>query len=212
MTQWWNKNVEARMEDFKSWIGDFNYPSKIYCRQYVAKQGYKSIIDCGCGLATDYFGFKNDNYQIDYTGLDSCKYLVQLNANYGIHMIEAELEAPLDIADNSYECVYCREVLEHLASYEITLSEFIRIANKEVLIVFFIKPDDSEEINYWDAEDLYHNKYEKEKLETFIRSIPKVEKLFWSEVDDPKANPGPEETNVVDKKYILHITLKDSNL
>src|SRR5690242_13941185 len=102
MTNWWNKNVEIRMDDFKSWIGDFNYPSKIYCRNYVIGKKYKSIIDCGCGLATDYFGFKNDNYEIDYTGLDSCKYLVDLNKNYGIKMIEAELEKELALPDNSY--------------------------------------------------------------------------------------------------------------
>lgn len=209
MTNWWNKNVEIRMNDFKSWIGDFNYPSKIHCRNYVVSKQYKSIIDCGCGLATDYFGFKNDNYEIEYTGLDSCKYLVDLNKNYGIRMIEAELEKELDIPDNSYECVYSREVLEHLSSYEKTISEFVRIATKEVMIVFFIKPDDEEQVNYWEEEDLYHNKYNKEKLENFIINLPKVESFFWTEVDDPKNTSDAEEASS-DKKSILHIILKSN--
>ena len=78
MTNWWNKNVEDRMDDFKIWVGDFNQPSKIYCRNYIINKKYKNVIDCGCGLASEYFGFKYDNYQIDYTGLDSCEYFVQL--------------------------------------------------------------------------------------------------------------------------------------
>lgn len=208
MTNWWNKNVEVRMNDFKSWIGGFNYPSKIYCRNYVIEKQYKSIIDCGCGLATDYFGFKNDKYEIEYTGLDSCKYLVDLNRENGIQMIEAELDEELELQDNSYECVYCREVLEHLPYYEKTISEFVRIATKEVIVVFFVKPDAEEQINYWAEEDLYHNKYDKAKLENFITSIPKVDRLFWNEVDDPKNNLVTEDADLPDKKSVLHILLK----
>lgn len=61
MTTWWNNNVEKRMDDFKSWIGDYNQPSKTYFRKYIANKKYKNIIDCGCGLATDYFGLKGDS-------------------------------------------------------------------------------------------------------------------------------------------------------
>lgn len=236
MTTWWNNNIETRMSDFKSWIGDFNQPSKIYCRNYIANKQYKSVIDAGCGLASDYFGFKNDQYEINYIGLDSCTYLVNLNKKHDIPMIEAELNADLPLSDNSYECVYCREVLEHLPYYEKTISEFVRIAAKEILIVFFIKPleeseweeeiknkiekqkneileerrklndarllenpdyvpesepeliieikEEEKEINYWKSEDLYHNRYDKKKLEDFIMSLPKVDKLFWQTLND----------------------------
>lgn len=208
MTTWWNQNIESKMNDFKSWIGDFNYPSKIYCRNYIAGKQYKSVIDCGCGLATDFFGFKNDKYKIDYVGLDSCKHLVELNRQYGITMIEAELENGLSIPSNSYDCVYCREVFEHLSHYKTALSEFIRIATKEIIVVFFIKPDEDEEkINYWQEEDLYHNKYNKKQLEEFILNDPKVDRLFWHEIDDPKSISSSEEA-IIDKKYILHIILK----
>ena len=99
-------------------------------------------------------------------------------------MIKAELEQNLPILDNSYECVYCREVLEHLSYYEKTISEMIRISSKEVIIVWFIIPDNEEHINYWEEEDLYHNKYEINKLEKFITSIDKVDNLFWEFVED----------------------------
>ena len=196
MTTWWNKNVENRMNDFTGWIEDYNQPTKLYCRKYVINQGYKNIIDCGCGVATEYYGYKNDKYNIEYTGLDSCKYLVSINKNNGINMIEAELEKNLPINNNSYECVFCRGVLEHLSYYEKTIDEFIRIGTKEVLIGWFIIPDkDEDKINYWNEEDLYHNKYNKNKLENFILNIPKVDKIFWTDINE--------------KENVLHIILKD---
>lgn len=222
MTSWWNKNVETRIEDFKAWIGDANQPSKIYCRKYITNKKYKSMIDCGCGLATDYFGMVNDGRQIAYMGLDSCKYLVNLNTERGVPMIEAELEEELPVADNAYEVSYCREVLEHLSYYENIINELIRIASKEVIIVFFIKPDDEEKINYWEEEDLYHNKYNKSKLESFIMSNPKVKGVLWKDILDipydvrPTAsemstNEAEAEVKVerpTGEKSILHIILK----
>ncbi len=213
MTDWWNKNVEVRIDDFKSWVGDYNKASKVYCRKYIADKQYKTIIDCGCGMATDYNGFKKDNYKIDYTGLDSCRFFIDINATHGIKMINAELEKDLRIVSNSYDVVYCREVLEHLNGYEKCLSELIRIGIKEVIIVFFIKPaEEDDKINYWESEDLYHNKYNKDKLEKFINDNPKVDKLFWVDVEDSNYvkqlddtdQPPPE----VITKSILHILLK----
>ena len=132
--------------------------------------------------------------------------------------------------DSSYECVYCREVLEHLSYYEKSVSEFIRIASKEVIIVFFIPPNEQDDqINYWEAEDLYHNVYSKKKLEKYILANPKVEALFWSDVNDlgyvPRRHEDelqPDElgadmvadqpNNLVEMptvtKHILHIILK----
>jgi ubiquinone/menaquinone biosynthesis C-methylase UbiE len=197
MTDWWNKNIQNRITDFTSWVGDHDQPTKSYCRKYVADKKYTSIIDCGSGVASEYYGYKNDNYEIQYTGLDSCIYLVNLNRQNGIGMVEAELEKDLPIIDNSYECVYCRGVIEHLSYYETTINEFIRIGKKEVMIGWFIKPDNSEdEVNYWVEEDLYHNKYNLEKLENFISKNDKVDNLFWTDINE--------------KENVLHIILKDN--
>lgn len=185
MTTWWNKNAENRMNDFVTWVGESDQPSKIYCRGYVAGRQYKNIIDCGCGLASEYFGYKEDNYQIEYTGLDSCVYFVEKNRQNGIAMVEAELEADFPIENNFYECAYCREVIEHLSYYEKAISEMIRIASKEVIIVMFIKPTDEEEnIDYWEEEDLYHNTYNKGKLEQFILGNEKVASINWRFIND----------------------------
>lgn len=194
-SNWWNDNVEKRMEEFTRWTGDYNKDTKNYCRKHIAEKGYKTVIDCGCGLATEYYGFKDENYEVNYTGLDSCQYLVNLNKEKGINMIEADLESDLPVKDNSNDCVYCQEVIEHLLGYETTINNFIRIAKKEVMIIWFMKPGDEPDfIDYWPAEDLYHNKYNMDKLEKFILSNPKVNNLYWKDINE--------------KESVLHIILK----
>ncbi len=205
MTSWWNKNINDdsnnRRADFASWLKDYSEENRVYCRNYIAQKGYKTFLDCGCGLAIEYYGFKHDNYDINYTGLDSCKHLIQSNIDLGINMIEAELEQKLPIEDNSYECVYARAIMEHLSYYETAISEFIRVGSKEIIISWFIKPDEKDdEINYWEDEDLYHNKYNLGKLEQFLLSNNKVDDILWKEIENA-SHP--------DLKTVLHIILKN---
>lgn len=201
MTTWWNNNIENELEVFKEWVKGYENITKTYCRKYIANKGYKSIIDCGCGVATEYYGYKADNYKINYTGLDSCKYFVDNNKANGISMIEAELEETFPIPDDSFECVYCREVIEHLSYYEKAINEFIRIGTKEVLIAWFLYPrKEPDDIIYWKSGDLFHNIYDIRKMENFILSNPKVDYLMWEKF---KKRDYDNENEI-----ILHIFLK----
>lgn len=198
-SNWWNDNVEQRIDEFVKWTGNYNKDTKNYCRNYISTKKYKNVIDCGCGLATEYYGFVNDNCNIQYTGLDSCSYLVKINIEHGINMIEADLEQDLPVIDSEFDCVYCQEVLEHLTDYENTVNNFIRIAKKEVIIIWFIKPWEKEDlIDYWDMENLYHNRYNIIKLEQFILSNNKVDSLFWKDFTQKEK----------EKESVLHIKLK----
>ena len=199
MTTWWNNNInnkdDNRADDFLSWIKGFNEEDRIYCRKYIVEHEYKSMLDVGCGLCVEYYGFKNDGYHIEYTGLDSCKHFIETNSKDGINIIEAEIEEKFPIDDNIYDCVYARDILEHLSHYRKTVNELIRVAKEEVIINWFIKPGyDPTHINYWEDEDLYHNKYNYNNLEKFVLSNPKVEKIFWRDINFSKT--------------VLHIILK----
>ncbi len=196
MTTWWNKNIPGqRLEEFKSWLTDGHQSDRKYCRSHIAKQEYKTFLDVGCGIAVEYFGFKDDNYPIEYTGLDSCNFLIDLNRSKGIQMIEAELDSPLPIEDGSYDCVYAREIIEHLQYHRRTLDELIRVAKKEVIVTWFIRPNhEPEDIRYRADEDLYHNQYNIDNLEKFVLSNDRVESVTWHEPNE--------------KHIVLHIKLK----
>ena len=168
ISNWWNKNMnESMLSTFTGWVGDYNADSKKKVRDYVILKKYESILDVGCGLCDTYYAYKNDKYEIKYTGLDSCKYFVDKAREQNIDIFESDMNK-IDLLNNSYDIVYGRHILEHLPTFKDALSEFIRISKFETIIVFFIKPMLEEKINYDSALDLYHNIYSKKDIEDFL--------------------------------------------
>jgi len=196
---WWDSNVDTRMTEFEEWIGDPMSPSKVIVRKYVAENKYKSILDCGCGLCSEYYGYKNDGVDIQYIGLDSCAKLVSRAESKGIGIVKGSIES-IPIPDNAVEVAYARHVLEHIFGYESALSEMIRVATKEVIVTFFIHPHDcipaaSNLFKFDVVEEIWHNQYQKALIEIFIGRNLKVESFSWNML--PELNES-----------VLHILLK----
>lgn len=181
---WWDKNLDTKMDEFKGWIGDYTAPSKVLARQYVAMQEYKSILDCGCGVCTEYYGYKADGYSIQYKGLDATKKLVDLANRNGIDVVHGYLEK-MPFQDKSHDIVFIRHILEHLPFYEDALNEAMRVASKEVLVIWFLKPTNSKDdkIDYHSSENLFHNVYNLDKLVGFIKSNPRFDSLEWFDIN-----------------------------
>jgi ubiquinone/menaquinone biosynthesis C-methylase UbiE len=182
---WWNDNAVNLMGLFKSWVGDENAESKVYMANYLKNKNYYTLIDCGCGNGTFYYTLKNNNINIEYTGVDSCEYFIELNTSNGIKMINSDIRN-IDISDNSYDIVFSRHVIEHQPEFNIILNEFIRIGKKEVCHIFFIKPHNETEdkINYDNKSNLYHNNYSKKSIENFLSKNKKISSWNWIEIND----------------------------
>ena len=77
----------------------------------------------------------------------------------------------LPCQDSSYDIVYARHLLEHLDSYQDAIKEMIRVAKKEVLIVFFSSPeksfDDKGEAVILNGYSVYQNRYSKPRMGLF---------------------------------------------
>jgi ubiquinone/menaquinone biosynthesis C-methylase UbiE len=192
---WWNVNINTRIEDFKSWTGNENVESKIYLRSHIINKAYKSCLDCGAALCLDFNGFKKQNYNIEYHAIDTCEFFIQEALNKNIDLTLSSIEK-IDKEDKYVDVVYCRHVLEHLSGYKHAINEMIRVAKKEVLILFFIKPSDKENISYafYENSFLYHNTYNKEKFKKYIEDNFRFDRL--------------EITDINDKECCYHIYLK----
>ncbi len=60
----------------------------------------------------------------------------------------------------------------------------MRVASKEVLVVFFLKPDErSDCIDYDAAANLYHNRYNRTSLEAVVRMHPRCDGLEWRDIN-----------------------------
>jgi ubiquinone/menaquinone biosynthesis C-methylase UbiE len=181
---WWTNNLKNKMDEFCFWIGDCYAVSKVFCRSYIANRGYKTLLDCGCGVCTEYYGYKEDGYEIEYTGIDATKMLVEMGQKSGINVVEGYLEE-LPFEDKKFDVVYIRHVLEHLPHYHESMSEAIRVAKKEVIVVFFIKPNEEQDfIDYNGWDNLFHNHYNKEGFENYLLSNEHVASVEWRDVNE----------------------------
>lgn len=181
---WWDKNLGQKFNEFKSWIGDFTAESKVFVRNYVRLKDHKSLVDFGCGPATEFFGYKSDGYDIEYMGVDSSWILYSHGLERGVPILYSPVEE-VALPDSSYDVAFSRHVLEHLPTFRECLGEMIRIGRKEAVNVFFIEPgSDPEKIDFYQPDQLFHNKYNKQDIEDFCRSNPKVKELRWERVND----------------------------
>jgi len=185
-TSWWDVNIPEKLETFKQWLGDSNMPDRVMCRNHVIGCNYKSILDVGCGVGVDGIGYRPYS-QITYQGVDRTQALVDYCRSHDIPAVQGDVEnLPFD--DDGFDVVYTRHTLEHLAYYEEAILELIRVAKREVLVIFFIQPTEQEDfINDTPMPDvgkigdipLYHNRYNRAKLAWFILQQPKVDSIRW---------------------------------
>lgn len=137
---WWDNNLSKRMDEFKSWIGGSDSISKKYLREYIKQFDYQSVIDLGCGVATEYSAYQKELPNVSYLGIDSSKILYDNNIKQGIPMILASAEET-GLKDNYSECVFSRHVLEHQPDFKPILKEMVRLASKEAIHVFLLFPE-----------------------------------------------------------------------
>lgn len=178
---WWD--THSNEEEFVGWVGKHDAESKKFARKYVASNGYESILDCGAGFCSEFYGYRQDKYKIKYTALDECERFIERAKKRRITCSLGSVDA-IPFEDSAFDIVFMRHVLEHLPSYQKAVDEMIRTAKKEVGIIFFIKPQDKTEIRY-DAEvGLYHNIYSRNELLGQIFPNPKVAKVTIEQIND----------------------------
>lgn len=167
------------MQLWSNWFNGQNASSRWMARDFIIKRGYKSILDVGCGLCMEYYGYLNVGYTIAYCGVDLIKEFVDCAVSNGIKCCQGSVDKlPQD--DESYELVYARHVLEYIDYYEKALKEMLRVAQKAVVVIFSEKPyigDDIINRVLLSGTYIYHNKYNQDKIETFVKSIESVKSV-----------------------------------
>lgn len=190
---WWDNNLEKRFNEFESWVGPSSAKSKVWAREYVKQKGYKSLVDLGCGPATEFFAYKREYPELSYLGVDSSKFLYERNMKLGVPMLLSPIEET-NLLNNHSEVAFSRHVLEHQPDFRPVLKEIIRLGSKIGIHIFFIKPGTSpEHIGYDPNENLYHNRYNKKDIEEFIS--PLVESFEWVDI-------GTDECALIIKKAL----------
>jgi 2-polyprenyl-3-methyl-5-hydroxy-6-metoxy-1,4-benzoquinol methylase len=172
---WWEDKIpEKKWEDtFRGWVGDENAASRLHLKKYLTemKGQVNSILECGCAFSVDSGWIPK--LGIKYSAIDFTQVFVDDCAGRGLDVAQSSIE-DIKKADEEYDIVYCRHVLEHLSYYEKALKEMIRVAKKEVIVIFFIPLQEVEQIIFNEEMKLNHNRYALDRLMNFLKDY-KVE-------------------------------------
>ena len=118
-----------------------NHPSQLYAIKKYIKPGM-SLLDYGCGSGTTLEALEI-NGLIDiaqnYRGMDIIpKNIEWCKERWPLHeWVVNETIHKIDQPDKSWDVVYSRHVVDHMRSFEESLDEHKRVANKLVIVVLW---------------------------------------------------------------------------
>ena len=162
-----------------------NHPSQLYAiKKYV--KPHTSFLDYGSGSGTTLEALVYWNQlPLEYKGLD----IIPKNVEWcKEHFKGYEFEVnktihKIDQPDKSWDTVYSRHVVDHMASFEDALSEHCRVAKSLVIIVLWVPPGDMPEHqikHIVDQGKTYENEYTNQYSKgLIIKALEEKAKDGW---------------------------------
>lgn len=178
----WDSVSNHEFERIVNRLSNLNDPERHNIRNILAAYDVQSILDVGCGPATENASFRSNNRleRVRYTGLDESQRMLSLakdRVSTTSSLVRGDVHA-LPFSDNAFDAVLLKHILEHQPDgYERSLSEAIRLAKKLVIVNFFHTllglafPD----IRLNDRRNFANNWYGRKKFENFLVTRPKVD-------------------------------------
>jgi len=148
--------------------------------QIVAQHNNPRVVDAACGTCVNWDVFKRVGVECQYVGVDRTKgMLAEASKRYGDEITLQEgyvQDLPLD--DGEADIVIMRHIVEHLQDgYEAAVREGLRVASKELVLVFFLDPSEAEEdvISESEPDDngctYFWNTYSWPKFTEFVATL-----------------------------------------
>ena len=171
-------------EKFGLWMGGPFSKNREEVRELFSEKA-KTILDVACGAGPEYFGLQESRPDLKYTGLDITPRLVSYCQSKGINAVLGTAN-DMVFGDSSFDIVHSRHSLEHMKDFRDALSEFVRVARKNIFVSFFIKPlEGSKKISDVRPDqdlEFYNNQYDKLEIEDFLNSMTKVITYQWIDI------------------------------
>ena len=157
---YWQEDCD--IDDFKKWCGEHQIGWKHFERNYIKEKKYKTVLDVGAGLYSEYYGFESENIDIDYTATEITEKFIEIGKNKEINVINAYADN-LPFNDNSFDVVLCYDVLGHQLSFKETILELYRVSRHDVIISFFKTFVEEEPTRVEIYKNLLHDGFKVEK-------------------------------------------------
>lgn len=116
----WQNTQQQVSHKGRTWIADY------------VKKTCKSILDVGCGIGLDYDHYRDSN--IKYLGIDITPKFVEAAKQRGVPAEVGDV-LHLRFKDNSFDTVYCKDLLIHLqpGEWRLALKEMARVAKRQII-------------------------------------------------------------------------------
>jgi ubiquinone/menaquinone biosynthesis C-methylase UbiE len=165
---YWNDAPQAELSALITHLSNTEDDERRVIRHLLGENRTTSLLDVGCGPATELSGYKKYNLSLHYTGIDrSATMLREARKRHPEATFYYGDAQQLPFKDGSFDTVLLKHLLEHLPTYEPAVVEAIRVSKRLVIIDFFHHlqlPFDVKlkQRGYW------NNWYSKGKFENFI--------------------------------------------
>lgn len=140
------------------------------------------ILDSACGLG-HYFRKIRELGNIDYLGIDVDPKAIEMAKEVWRDASNAEFEVQdvhhLYLEDNSFDIVYCYNLLLHLRDYKEPLKELFRVSKRYIIVRSLF--DEKESINSFDVASDYlevypsgkvqYNTYARNEVANFLKTL-----------------------------------------
>jgi ubiquinone/menaquinone biosynthesis C-methylase UbiE len=166
---WWQENLELEVDrgQFKSWLEDSDFSSRQKTFDLVLKSGAKSVLEIGPGTFIDYKHFYKHQDDIEYQAVDFTQKVVDYSQTLGAFCKLGSIE-DIPHEDNSFDFVYCRHVLEHLADYKTAIQEMVRVSKKCICLALWMMEEKEAKLSFNGV--LHHNSYVKSEVIEFMEN------------------------------------------
>lgn len=186
---------------------------------------YNKILDVGCGTG-HYLAslLKAIDHPFSYTGVDATRYYVDLAIDTWKGIFDDAKFVQGDIfnlpfEDNSFDVVYCCNVLLHLPSVEIPIKELIRVAKRLIIVrslfsdrsfrVMDVHKSNNEEYLEFDINGQpksfhYYNIYSKDYINDILKKS-KVNNVEFKEDTNFNANAIQKEFELFESSDQTHM-------
>lgn len=156
-----------------------NYGRAALARIIDQQYDNPTVVDAACGTCVNWDVIKRMGVKCQYTGMDRTEGMVAEAAKrYPEITVTQGYVQDMPFEDGEADIVIMRHILEHLQEgYEDAIREGLRVAKKELVVVFFLDPSRSDEDDISESEPddngctYFWNTYSWTKFTAFVAGL-----------------------------------------
>lgn len=168
----------------------------------------ESLLDVGCGSGTTYECIKTHfpEKEIKYKGVDAvAKHIEWCQKTWPEAEWQQENAIHLKEMPHTWDTVWSRHVVDHLPSFEVALTEFLRVAKKRIIVIlwFSFSGSGKHEISqvHYDKDYVeFLNTYGKQPVIDFLNK-----QTGWKYTITEGVSPEEKKTVPTDGDVIIHL-------